>query len=80
MDANQRRAISGIKNGLRPFVQTLETLKTLYGRSTDVFTTLQTKTPIVKAFHKVEVCTAQDIEALLELDMVLQDLLHEPSG
>jgi hypothetical protein len=77
MNADQAHHIRGIKNSLRPFVQTLETLKTLYGRSTDAFASLQTKTPIVKAFHKAEVCTAQDIEALLELDMVLQDLLDE---
>jgi hypothetical protein len=77
MDANQIRAISGIKNSLGPFVQTMQTIQTVLGRSTDAFASLQTKTPIVKAFHKAEVCTAQNIEALLELDMVLQDLLNE---
>jgi len=52
-------------------------LQTLFGRSTDAFSSLQTKTPVVKAFHKAQVCTGQNIEALLELDMVLQDLLDE---
>jgi hypothetical protein len=77
MNANQAHHIRGIKNSLDPFVQTMQTTQALLGRSTDAFASLQTKTPIVKAFHKAQVCTAQNIEALLELDMVLQDLLDE---
>jgi hypothetical protein len=71
------QSIRGIKNSLAPFVQTLDSLQTLFGRSTDAFSSLQTKTPVVKAFHKAQVCTGPNIEALLELDMVLQDLLDE---
>jgi hypothetical protein len=55
----------------------MQTIQALFGRSTDAFASLQTKTPTVKAFHKAQVCTGQNIEALLELDMVLQDLLDE---
>lgn len=76
---NNNDEIRGIKNSLNSFVESLERLKTLLGREMDAYSSLQTKTPVVNAFHKVQVCTGQNIEALLELDMVLHDLLDERS-
>jgi hypothetical protein len=47
------------------------------GRSMEEYSSLKTTTPVVNAFHEAQVCTGQNIEALLKLDMVLEDLLTE---
>jgi hypothetical protein len=46
----------------------------------EAYSSLKTDTQVVNAFHKVQVCTGQNVDALLELDMVLQDVLDERSS
>lgn len=75
MDNNDE--IRGIKRSISAFVESLQRLQALLGQSMNAYSLLQTKTPVVNALHEVQVCTGQNIEALLKLDMVLYDLLDE---
>jgi hypothetical protein len=74
---NNSSEIREIKESINGFVGSLERLKALLGKSMEAYSLLQTKAPVVNAFHEVQVCTGQNIDALLKLDMVLQDLLDE---
>jgi hypothetical protein len=74
---NNNDNIRDIMNSIDGFVASLERLKTLLGKEMDAYSVLRTKAPVVNAFHEVQVCTGQNIDALLKLDMVLQDLLNE---
>jgi hypothetical protein len=69
--------LKDIKANISAFVGSLERLKVMLGRSMETYSSLKTTTPVVNAFHEVQVCTGQNIEALLKLDMVLEDLLNE---
>jgi hypothetical protein len=69
--------IREIKKSIGAFVGALERLKTALAEEMSARSSLKTKVPVVNAFHKVQVCTEQNVSALLELDMVLQDVLDE---
>ena len=77
---NNDDQIREIKASLNAFVHSLERMKTLLGQEMDAYSSLKTSAPVVTAFHKVQVCTGHNIDAVLELDMVLQDLLDERKG
>jgi len=66
--------IAELKNGLSELVDSLEYLKTTLGKSMGTSSPLNTPA-LTYALHEVHVCTGQNIEALLKLNMVLQDLL-----
>jgi hypothetical protein len=74
---NNDDEIRGVKAAINSFVETLERMRKLLGKEMEAYSSLPTKTPVVNAFHKVQVCTGHNIDALLELDMVLQDVLNE---
>jgi hypothetical protein len=72
--------IRQIKQSLIAFVESLERPKKLLGKEMEAYSSLKTNTQVVNAFHKVQVCTGHNVDALLELDMELQDLLDERSS
>ena len=77
---NNNQEIREIKQNLNTFVASLERLKKLFGQEMEAYSFLKGNTPVVNAFHKVQICTDQNINALLELDMVLQDVLDGRIG
>jgi len=74
---NNDDEIRGVKAAINSLVETLERVRKLLGREMEAYSSSPTKTPVVNAFHKAQVCTGHNIDALLELDMVLQDVLNE---
>lgn len=67
--------ITELKDSIHSLVSSLEYLNTALGKSMETHSPLKTTIPVVNALHEVQVCTGQNIEALLKLDMVLEDLL-----
>jgi len=56
---NNNEEIKGIKGSINGFVGALERLRALLGKEMDAYSLLQTKAPVVNAFHEVQVCTGQ---------------------
>lgn len=66
-----------LKVSIGALVESLEYLKVILGKSMERCSPLRTTAPVLNALHEVQVCTGQNIEALLKLDMVLEDLVNE---